>query len=130
VGAVASLIGVLGVVFIVWFTYRAWLVEVLTDSFFLGLSPIVVAVTLFCLTVGYRLTLDRPRSTGSLLSVFTWRAIGLIFAAMAAVFGVSAIKLSEFGFFTGVLFTAILSACCFHAAQRAKGLQEKWKEGS
>ena len=99
--------------------------------FLLGLS----AIGLFCLSVGWRLFLNRPNCYGSFLSPVGWRILGVVFAALfpLALFGFLAMyrsNRSSFNIPYAVLSLGMNLVACFWCFRNAKAAFRAVKKSS
>jgi hypothetical protein len=111
--------------------WMAWKLSELHRPIALGAIFFMCAIAIigtFCLTVGWRLFLNRPNQYGSILGPNGWRALGTIFG----LFAVAAFAFDVLNLFapkpgaeemmvtisTGVVSTAIFSVWCLLTARR------------
>jgi len=117
VGLVVTVFGVGGFLLIAGMAYRLISTDKVLDTFGVVFILILLPIVLFCLSVGYRLTFNRPNKYGSLLSPKAWRVLGSIFLVVTLVFVVIAIKEDIYEVIIGAINSAIFTVWCFKAAK-------------
>lgn len=76
-----------------------------------------IALTAFCLVLGYRLVFNRPNKRGSLLSPIGWRALATCFGVVAFFVGSTAIRNPDGAAVAATLGAAAMAYACVMAAR-------------
>lgn len=91
VGVVLTMLGGGAAVLLIWMVFRLSRMHSELDRTALIVMAVIFAVAAFCLTLGYRLLLNRPSRHGSLLSARTWRVLSICCLILTLVEAVSAV---------------------------------------
>ena len=118
VGVLVSVVGLAFSVLFVWFTYRVFSVDNQTTPLALVFFVVIGGVAAFCLPVGYRLTLNRPNSDGSVLPRAGWYTLAGAFMIVALGIAVAVISKGQYTRLDAALGAAIFAVLCFWIAQR------------
>lgn len=77
-GGVLSWFGIGAAALSIWVAYKALSLPGRVDTFILALIGASAVLAVFCLTVGWRLYLNRPNRHGSALGPLGWRIVGTV----------------------------------------------------
>ena len=124
-GGVTLWIGVAFGALLFWLLYKLASPNVRVEVWVVVLLGVVAAIALFCLSVGYRLFLNRPNRYGSILGPMSWRIVGGFFGLIAV--GLASVALFTEAYsnqapaevWSSILFGGAFSYWCFRIAGKA-----------
>ena len=119
VGAVILATGVALLVFLGWATYRMVSIGNKPNMVILVVATVTAVITIFCLSVGYRLALNHPNKNGSILSPFGWYSLVTVFWVVAVALAVSVIWTGDYAAaIIGAVGSAIVGFWCLRVVRK------------
>ena len=113
VGGALGCFGLAGVALFAYFAYAVVGNRRLFEPGVLAFLTGLAAISWFCISVGFRLLLNRPNAYNSVLSPLGWGVLGTLFAAGGLAFVAIGFSHSMRPLLAGITGSAVFAVACF-----------------